>query len=67
MSQIKVVYSIPELAKVVGVSRFAMGRMLEMAKVEVHRSGRRRLVMLAELKPAMPTLWASIQEYAGLE
>ena len=51
------VYSVPELAELVGITRFAMARLLQSAQVPLWRSGRKHLVFLAELKRAFPVLW----------
>ncbi len=54
------VYTVGELAKLAGLSRYRMLRMLEGAGVTVHRSGRVFVVFLADLHTAFPKLWRSL-------
>jgi hypothetical protein len=54
------VYTIGELARLSGLSRYRMLRMLKGAGVKVHRSGRVFVVFLADLNTAFPKLWRSL-------
>jgi hypothetical protein len=53
-------YTIPELADLVGISRWRLRRLLERADIEMHRSGRIRVVYLSSISQALPELWQSI-------
>ena len=66
MSHLKVSFSVPELARLAGMSRWAMGRLLRTAGVVIHRSGHKRVVFLSEVKRALPALWESVDEYQAL-
>jgi excisionase family DNA binding protein len=56
----KAVYTIGELAKLTGLSRYKTLRMVEKAGVKVHRSGKIFVVFLSELQAAFPELWRSL-------
>jgi plasmid maintenance system antidote protein VapI len=66
-SEIKVVYTIPELARMLRISRFRVARLLKASNVQTRRSGRSILVFLSEIKKALPELWESMQEQADLD
>jgi hypothetical protein len=66
MNELRAAFTVPELARLANLSRGRMNRLLESAGVQVHWVGKRRVVMLAELKRALPTLWESIEEYGTL-
>ena len=56
MSQLKAVYTIPELAQALGFSRYSMRRLLNSSGVQLTWSGRAIYVLLASLQKAMPQL-----------
>lgn len=56
----KAVFSVPELGRLAGISRWRMVRLLDANGVRVSREGRRRYVLLVDLQRAMPDLWTSI-------
>ncbi len=56
----RALFSVPELGRLAGVSRWRMGRLLERNGVRFRWSGRLRLVLLSDLRLAFPELWDSI-------
>jgi hypothetical protein len=62
--ELRAVYRIPELARLAGISRWRMRRLLEEGGVELSRSGRMRLVYLADVQRALPVLWESLMQRA---
>jgi hypothetical protein len=64
-AKLKAIYSVSELAKMAGVSRFAMRRLLApLALTDAATEPgprRKRLVYLAELRAAAPALWRSMR------
>ena len=65
-SPLKVAYSVPQLARLAGMSRWSMVRLLRSAGVTLHRIGHKRLVFLSEVRRALPALWESLDEYESL-
>jgi len=63
---IQAFYSLPELARASGISRFKLRRMLESKGIAFERSGRSVLVGLSELEKKYPELWDSIKIAASL-
>jgi excisionase family DNA binding protein len=57
---LRAVYTVPELAKYAGVSRFFLLRLLRSNDVPFVRSGRMVLVPLCDIELRMPRLWRSI-------
>ena len=57
---IKPVYRVEELARMVGLSRFAVLRLLKRYEVPTIRSGRTVLVPLVAFRVAFPDLWESV-------
>jgi hypothetical protein len=57
----QLVYSIARLAKLGGVSRFLLRRLLKASGVTFVRSGRTVLVPLSEIEEKLPTLWNSFR------
>ena len=58
---LQALYTIPELARAAGISRFLMGRILLAQGVTLVRSGRLRLVPVVEIEERLPLLWHSIE------
>lgn len=63
--ELRAVYSVPELARMAGISTGRMTRLLTSGHVEISRAGRLRVVLLEALREAMPLLWASIVRRAA--
>lgn len=59
----KAIYTVPELARLMGVETKRAIRLLERAHVPV-RQGMPRVVYLCDLKAMDPDLWTSIEEAA---
>lgn len=64
--QLKAFYTVPELARMAGVSRWTMARRLEVIGVPFRNTGRWRVVYLADLKRIDPDLWLSITSVESL-
>lgn len=65
---LKAVYGVAELARMAGVHRNTMTRLLRSNGVPlVGESGHKKHVLLIELKTAFPGLWASMVEKCRLE
>ena len=62
----RAVYTVPELARLSGLSRFQVGRLLTSNDVWIVRAGRRKLVPLIALRAALPLIFDSILEAKGL-
>lgn len=60
---VKAVYTVPEIARLMGVETKRAIRLLERAHVPV-RSGMPRVVYLCDLKAMAPDLWSSLEEAA---
>lgn len=58
--ELKAIYTIAEMAKLAGLSRYRTLRTLESAGVRTDRLAHRRVVFLADLHDACPALWDSI-------
>jgi hypothetical protein len=59
--ELRVLYTIPELAQLVGMTRFAMGRLLRRHKVRFVEYGvSGKLVPLVSFRDALPDVWNSI-------
>jgi len=59
-NDLKAAYTVPELAKMMGLSRFQVGRMLTKAGIVTESSGAKRWVWISELKRRAPEAWASM-------
>ena len=57
---LRALYTVGELARAVGVSRYMMTRLLRAKGVELLRSGRRLIVPLCEIEEKLPLLWRSV-------
>jgi hypothetical protein len=57
---LRAIYTIPEIARMAGISRQRAGRLLEAGGVDITRVGRARIVPLAAIQQAMPLFWESI-------
>jgi hypothetical protein len=66
-AKLKAAYSIPELARMSGMHRHKVRRLLEANGVELGRQGRVLVVYLSALKRALPDLWEGILDRAALE
>ena len=66
MARLAAVLTVPQFAKLAGVSRRRMHRILDAANVPPRRLGLMRLVFLTDLKFALPDLWESICEFQRL-
>lgn len=53
-------YSVPELARVAGVHREKMRRLLIAASIPIERQGRATVVFSAALRESAPVLWESL-------
>jgi hypothetical protein len=64
----KVVYTVPELVRLTGISRFKLTGMLRRRQVETVRFGARctELVPLTAFRDAFPAIWESIVVRCGL-
>ena len=62
--ELKVIYTVSELAALAGLSRFRTLRLLESARVPIKRSGRLLVVYLAELRSACPAFWDGVLDRA---
>ena len=64
----KIMYTISELAAMSGETRWKLGRLLKANKVTLYPTGegRKKVIMLTQLRKAFPDLWDSIQERARL-
>jgi hypothetical protein len=56
----KAIYTIAEMARLAGISRYRTLRTLESAGVRTDRLANRRVVFLADLRDACPAFWDSI-------
>jgi hypothetical protein len=54
-------YSIPALARVAGVTRYKLRRVLLAAGVRLIRAGRALYVPISEIEAKIPPLWQSIR------
>jgi excisionase family DNA binding protein len=55
--EVKVVYSVTELAELTGLSRFTMHRWLKRERVHTIRIGRKILVPFLSFRAAFPEVW----------
>ena len=62
--EFKPVYSVLELARALGVSRYRLERLLRAKDVFVYRVGRTAIVPLSEIRDKLEPLWASLLETA---
>ncbi len=53
-------YKVPDLARLVGMTRWSLARYLEGRGIEYHYSGADRIVWLSELKDKAPALLRSV-------
>lgn len=65
MIEIKAVYTVPELGRMMGMHRNRVARMIRRLGIPV-QPGRPGLVLLADIKTLAPTIWASLEEAAHL-
>lgn len=65
MSEVRAVYEVAELARLAGVTRQTMHRILDRLDVSTV-PGRPTFVFLAALRRAAPDLWDSIVEVQGV-
>lgn len=63
--EFKATYTVPELGRLMGVSRFRALRLLKRIRVPI-QEGSPGIVFLADLKLAAPALWSSLEEAAHL-
>jgi hypothetical protein len=54
-------YTIPMLARALGIGRSRVNRLLDAQDVLVYTVGRSRLVPLSEIEEKLPALWESIR------
>lgn len=65
--RLKVAYTIPELAKMAGISRWKMARLLEANGVKLHKAGaKKRTVLLSQIRQCFPDLWDSLLDVMRL-
>ena len=60
VEQDKRIFSVIELANLMGCSRFQMARLLDAKGVKVERIGKKKVVLIWDLKEAFPNLWSTI-------
>lgn len=62
------VYTVPELARMMGVDRFRCRRILDQVHVPIQRGkrGQPGLVFLSDIKAMAPAVWESLEEAAHL-
>jgi hypothetical protein len=63
---LKAAYTVPELAALVGISRWTLWRMLVRDDVATIRNGRGLLVPLVAFRQAYPPIWESAVVALGL-
>lgn len=64
--RLKAAYTVPELSKLVGISRWTLWRMLVRDDVPMVRNGRGLLVPLVSFRQAYPIVWDSTMLALGL-
>lgn len=60
-------YSVPELARLAGVHKEKMRRLLVAANVTVQRQGRATVVFASDLRESAPVLWDSLATKMALQ
>ncbi len=60
--ELKALYSVPELSRAAGVTRFMLLRLLRANRVQLVAAGRVVMVPLAEIQRHIPPLWRSLVE-----
>lgn len=56
----RVIFTVPELSRMAGISFFKMNKILAANKVPMHTNGKTRVVMLSSLEHAFPQLMDSV-------
>jgi len=62
---VKPIYTVPELARMMGISRQRAARLLARAKVPIH-VGMPGIVYLSDIKACAPEIWTSLEEAAHI-
>lgn len=63
---VKPIYTVPELARMLGISRFRATTLLRRVGVPI-QPGDPRMVYLSDIKACAPEIWTSMEEAAHIK